>query len=168
MHTSLKKLATVGVLALGMGLSSAWADMTKEEIIAKIEAGMSKAQQQNHDQWVAAAEALLKSGVAPEKCVELVKSAMTREVSAHEVAEFAKQAETRAPGGDRAAAEKYAAEGFARFKPQAKSMRDEITSPTRGGHAGSGSGYGGYDWSGHVPAGGGAGSGSGMGNGYRP
>lgn len=178
-----RKTVGVGILAVLVSLP-AWAQMTKDEVVAKIEAGLSQAQRErDHDRRVAAVEALLRAGVAPEKCVELVSSALARNVPADEVMALARDVETRSRG-NKAAAEKYAQERFASLEQRpeaqrheaARQMREEIASPTRGEHGRSGSGdgfgaggfqggagLGGGLGAGGVPGGAGAGMGSGAG-----
>ncbi len=163
------KTIGAGVLVLGVSLP-VWADMTKDEVITKIEAGLSQAQRaQGRDQRVTAIEALLKAGVAPEKCVEIVKSALAHNVPVAEIAKLAREVETRARG-DKTKAEKYARERFASAEKRheaSQRLRSEIVSPTRGERgpggmgSGGGSGFGGQDFTG------GAGGGSGQGSGGR-
>lgn len=158
-----RKTIGAGILAVLVSLP-AWADMTKEEVIAKVEAGLSQAQRgRDHDRREAAVEALLRAGVAPEKVAELVTSALARNVRAEEVTALARDVETHSRG-DKAVAEKYARERFASLRQgqeASRRIREDIASPTRGEHARSGSGGG-------VGAGGfkgGAGLGSGVGAG---
>lgn len=159
------KVIGAGIVALAVSLP-VWADMSKEEVIVKIEAGLSQAQRaRDHDQRVTSVEALLRAGVAPEKCVDLVSSALARDVPVAEVVQLARDIETRSHG-DRARAEKYAHERFAAAEKRHEAshqLRNEIASPTRGehGHGGSGSGMGSGDFTG------GAGMGSGQGSGNR-
>lgn len=161
------KVIGASVLALGVSLP-VWADMTKEEVVAKIEAGLSQAQRErDHDQYVTAVEALIRAGVAPEKCVDLVKSALAHNVPVAEVAKLARDVEARAHG-DKAGAEKRAHERFAAAEKRHEAshqLRNEIASPTRGeqGHGGSGmgSGFGSGDFAS------GTGMGSGQGSGGR-
>lgn len=161
-----RKTIGAGILAILVSLP-AWAQMTKDEVVAKIEAGLSQAQRErNHDRRVAAVEALLRAGVAPEKCVELVTSALARNVPVDEVTALARDVEMRSRG-NKAAAEKYAQERFAsaeRRHEASRQIREEIASPTRGeqSRTGSGDGFG----RGAFP--GGAGLGGGFGTGGVP
>lgn len=166
------KMIGAGILALGVSLP-VWADMSKEEVVAKIEADLSQAQRaQDHDQRVTAVEALLRAGVAPEKCVEIVKSALAHDVPVAEVTKLAREVESRAHA-DKAKAEQYARERFASAEKRhaaSHPLRNEIASPTQGEHGGSGmgsgmgTGFGGGDLTGG--AGAGIGSGQGSGRGY--
>lgn len=164
------KVIGAGVLALGVSLP-VWADMSKEEVVARIEAGLSQTQRErDHDQYVTAVEALIRAGVAPEKCVNLVQSALTHNVPVAEVTKLARDVEARAHGNE-ARAENLAHEHFAAAEKrheashQLRNVRNEIASPTRGEHGGSGSGMGSGFGSGDFT--GGAGMGSGQGSGGR-
>ena len=173
-----RKTIGAGILAVAVSLP-AWAEMTKDEVIAKVEAGLSQAQRgRDHDQRSAAVEALLRAGVAPEKCVELVTSALARNAPVDEVTALARDVETRSRD-NKAAAGKYAQDRFAAAEKRhegARQMREEIASPTQGEHGRSGSGegfgsagfpsgagMGGGFGAGGAPGGAGAGSGSGTG-----
>lgn len=165
------KVIGAGIVALGLSLP-VWAEMSKEEIIAKVEAGLSQAQRtRDHDQRVAAVEALLRAGVAPEQTVELVSSALARDVPVAEVVQLARDVETRAHG-DKAQAEQDARESFAAAEKRHEAshqLQTEIASPSQGEHNaagtgsgfGSGSGFGGGDLTGATGAGMGAGQGMG-------
>lgn len=162
------KVIGAGILALGISLP-VWADMTKEEVVAKIEAGLSQAQRaRDHDQHVTAVEALLRAGIAPEKSVDIVKSALARNVPVAEVAMLAREVENRARD-DKARAEQYAREHFAsagrRHEASHQKMRNEIGSPTRveRGPGNAGAGAGGGMGGGSFPGGMGAGAGGGRG-----
>lgn len=171
------KTIGAGVLALGVSLP-VWADMTKEQAIAKIEAGLSQAQRErDRDQYTTAVEALMRSGVAPEKCVELVTSALARDVPVTEVAALARDVEARAQD-DKAQAEQYAREQFASAESRQEArdetshalrqdmqqdMRQDIGSPVHSEHSYGGSGVGSGIGSGDFAGGAGAGAGSGHG-----
>lgn len=121
------KAITAGVLALGLGLS-AWADMTKEEVIAKVDEGLNRVYAQERNKWVAAVEALLKTGTAPETCVDVVKSALAHKVSADDVAKQARRIESRARG-DKAVAAKYARDYIASLEKRQdarRKLREEV------------------------------------------
>lgn len=140
----LLKAIGAGALALSVSLP-VWADMTKAEVVAKIEAGLSQAQRERgHDQYVTAVETLIRAGVAPEKCVALVKSALAHNVPVMEVAKLARDVEARAQG-DKATAEQSAREYFAAAETRhgaSDHLRNEIASPARGEHGGPGMGTG--------------------------
>lgn len=162
-----RKAIGAGILAVAVSLP-AWADMTKEEVVAKVEAGLSLAQRErDRDRREAAVEALLRAGVAPEKVAELVTSALARNVPVDEVMALARDVETRS-GGNKAAAGKYAQERFASLKQgreASRQIREGIASPTRGEHArsGSGGGVGAGGFQGGAGLGGGTGAGGAVG-----
>lgn len=121
------KAIAVGVLALGLSLP-AWADMTKAEAIAKVEESLSRVHAQERNKWVAAVEALLKAGVAPETCVDVVESALAHKVSAADVAKQARRIESRARG-DKAAAAKHARDYIAFLEKRQdarRKLREEV------------------------------------------
>lgn len=158
-----RKTIGAGVLAALVSLP-AWAQLTKDQVVAKVEAGLSQAQRErDHDRRAAAVETLLRAGVAPEKVAELVTSAFARNVPVDEVMALARDVETRS-GGNKAAAEKYAQERFA-FAEQrheaSRQIREEIASPTRGeqSRTGSGEGFGAGGFQGGAGLGGGFGAG---------
>lgn len=158
-----RKTIGAGILAVLVSLP-AWADMTKEEVIAKVEAGLSQAQRgRDHDKREVAVEALLRAGVAPEKVAELVSSALARNVRVEEVTALARDVEAHSRG-DKAVAEKYAQERFASLRQNqeaSRQIREDIASPIRGeqSRAGAGGGFG----AGAFPGGAGMGDGFGAG-----
>lgn len=145
----LLKLAGTGILALGLSLTAS-AEMTKEEVIAKIEAGMSKAQRTESRDWNAAVDALLKAGVAPEASASLIQEALSHEMPAGEIVKQAREIGTLAKG-DREAATGYANDLAAYVDKHegqwSAQMREDIASPIKGDHdmhnaTGMGGGYG--------------------------
>lgn len=162
-----RKTIGAGILAVLVSLP-AWAQTTRDEVVARIEAGLSQAQRErDHDRRVAAVEALLRAGVAPEKCAELVTSALARNVPITEVMALARDVETRSRG-NKAVAEKYAQERFASIEKRheaSRQIREEIASPTRGEHgrSGSGDGFGAGGFQGGAGMGGGFGAGGALG-----
>lgn len=172
-----RKTIGAGILAVLVSLP-AWADMTKEEVIAKVEAGLSQAQRErDRDTREAAVEALLRAGVAPEKISELVTPALARNVRTEEVMDLARDVEAHSRG-DKAVAEKYAQERFTSLRQgqeASRQLREDTASPNRGERSRNGFGAGafpdGAGMGGGLGAGafpGGAGMGGGLGTGAFP
>lgn len=91
--------------------------MTDAEVHQKVEVSMQQAHVPSQGQWHKAVDALIRAGVAPEKCVDLVQAAIRNKESAGDLMQLARDISDRTRG-DSHAATRQAEAALAKMKAE--------------------------------------------------